>query len=47
MANQKIRTTPDRNIRVTGRTNGWQKASRPNQSDMNRGREIRAEPGNL
>jgi hypothetical protein len=45
MANQQIRNTPDRNIRETGGTNGWQQASQPYQSDMNRGREIRAKPG--
>jgi|SwirhisoilCB2_FD_contig_71_5679824_length_219_multi_6_in_0_out_0_1 hypothetical protein len=44
MANQNIRSIPDRNIRETGGTNGWHEASHPSQNDMNRGRETRAEP---
>jgi hypothetical protein len=44
MANQNIRNIPDRNVRETGSTSGWHEASQPNQSDMNRGRETRAEP---
>jgi hypothetical protein len=44
MANQKIRNSPDGNDRETGRTSGWHEAVQPNQSDMNRGRETRAEP---
>jgi hypothetical protein len=45
MANQNIRSIPDRNVRETGGTSGWHEAVQPNQSDMNRGREPRAEPG--
>jgi hypothetical protein len=44
MANQNIRSIPDRNIRETGSTSGWHEACQPNQSDMNRGRETRGEP---
>lgn len=44
MANQKIGSRPDRNVRATGSTSGWQEANRPNQSDMNQGRESRAAP---
>jgi hypothetical protein len=39
MANQNIRSIPDRNVRETGGTSGWHEAVQPNQSDMNRGRE--------
>lgn len=44
MANQKIRNSPDWNDRETGSTVGWHEADHPNQSEMNRGREPRAEP---
>lgn len=44
MANQKIRRDPDWDIRETGSTNGWQQGNLTNQSDMGKGREIRADP---
>jgi hypothetical protein len=44
MANQNIRSIPDRNVRETGSTSGWHEAVHPNPSDMNRGKEPRAEP---
>jgi hypothetical protein len=44
MANQKIRSSPDWDIRGTGGTEGWQQGSQPNQSDMGKTREPRASP---
>lgn len=44
MANQKIRRDPDWNVQETGRTDGWQQGSQPNQSDTGKVQETRAEP---
>ncbi len=44
MANQKIRNTPDWDIRSTGGTKGWQQGSQPSQSGMGTITEPRASP---
>lgn len=44
MANQKIRRDPGWDSRETGLIHGWQQGSQPNQSDMGKVRETRAEP---